>query len=142
MYSIKSLRNNLNDIMKQKGIRVKDIQESTGLNRNTIYKILSGQSKNPTATNLRLISQALGISVNYLFDNNVEVENFHTLSNEEVNIYMEASIAILNLIQQKNKQLSLNQIASKTKEIYEYTLKNKLSTVDDKFINWIIDKDF
>lgn len=142
MYSIKSLQNNLNDIMKQKGIRVKDIQESTGLNRNTIYKILSGQSKNPTATNLRLISQALGISVNYLFDNNVEVENFHTLSNEEVSIYMEASIAILNLIKQKNKQLSLNQIASKTREIYEYTLKNKLSTVDDKFINWIIDKDF
>ncbi|HJD64513.1 MAG TPA: helix-turn-helix domain-containing protein, partial [Rickettsia endosymbiont of Sericostoma sp.] len=39
------------------------MEKKTGISRNTVYSILYGSSKNPSATNLQLIAKALDVNL-------------------------------------------------------------------------------
>ena len=58
-----SLQVKISELMAQKKINAIDIEKETGLNRNTVYSIIAGNSKNPSAHNLQLIAQALGVTL-------------------------------------------------------------------------------
>ena len=46
-----------------KKINPVEIERKSGLSRNTVYSILAGNSKNPSAANLNLIAKALGVTL-------------------------------------------------------------------------------
>lgn len=133
------LQTKLNDLMAQKKISAVDIEKKTGINRNTIYNILSGSSKNPSASNLQLITQALDISLDSLL---VDEEELHVnlLSHEQMRAFADATNATINMVIKKDLNFSLNKLLSMIKEIYQYTIKTHPPKIDKKFIDWLIDK--
>ncbi|WP_375331453.1 helix-turn-helix domain-containing protein [Candidatus Tisiphia endosymbiont of Oplodontha viridula] len=131
-----NLQARLNSLMAQKNINAIDIERKTGLSRNTVYSILYGSSKNPSANNLQLIAKALDINLEALvIDNEINLE---ILTVDQIKIFSKATSATINILIERNLSFSLRNLTVLIKEVYEYALKKQ--SVDNIFIDWIIDK--
>ncbi|WP_375359799.1 helix-turn-helix domain-containing protein [Candidatus Tisiphia endosymbiont of Nemotelus uliginosus] len=122
--------------MLQKNINAIKIEKKTGLSRNTVYSILYGSSKNPSASNLQLIAKALNISLEELVVNNETTPEILTI--DQMKIFSKATSLTINILIEKNLSFSSANLISLIKEVYEYALKKQF--VDHTFIDWIIDK--
>lgn len=134
-----SLQSKLSEIMSQKKISAVEIEKSTGLNRNTIYSILAGNSKSPSAHNLQLIAKALDVSLEYLL---IDKEEFKLdlLNEEQITAFREATNFTINIILEKKINLSLDKLANIIKDVYQYSIKNNPPNFEHKFIDWILEK--
>ena len=134
-----NLQGRINELMTQKKITVLDIEKNTGINRNTIYSILSGTSKNPSASNLQLIAKALGVSLQDILVDEAEIANDH-LNSGQMETFRDVTAATINIIIKKNKEMPLDKIVSLIKEVYQYSIKLDPPSIDNRFIDWIVDK--
>ncbi|WP_341758120.1 helix-turn-helix transcriptional regulator [Candidatus Tisiphia endosymbiont of Ditula angustiorana] len=131
-----NLQTKLSSLMMQKNINAVEIEKKTGLSRNTVYSILYGSSKNPSANNLQLIAKALDISLEALVvDNEISHE---VLTIDQMKIFSKATSATINMLIERNLIFSSTNLTSLIKEVYEYALKKQ--SVDNTFIDWMIDK--
>ena len=130
----------INELMTQKKITVLDIEKNTGINRNTIYSILSGTSKNPSANNLQLIAKALGVSLQAILMDEAEIGS-DRLNRNQMETFRDVTAATINIIIEKNKEMPLDKIVSLIKEVYLYSIKLDPPSIDNRFIDWLIDKD-
>ncbi|WP_250311050.1 helix-turn-helix domain-containing protein [Rickettsia endosymbiont of Oedothorax gibbosus] len=122
--------------MTQKNINAIEIEKKTGLSRNTVYSILYGSSKNPSATNLQLIAKALDINLAALVvDNEVSTE---VLTVDQMKIFSKSTNLTINMLVEKNLNFSFANLTALIKEVYEYALKKQ--SVDNTFIDWMIEK--
>ncbi len=131
-----NLQTKLSSLMLQKNINAIEIEKKTGLSRNTVYSILYGSSKNPSASNLQLIAKALNISLETLVVNSEE--NLEVLTINQMKIFSEATSLTINILIERNLNFSFANLTILIKEVYEYALKKQ--SVDDTFIDWMIDK--
>ncbi|WP_375318912.1 helix-turn-helix domain-containing protein [Candidatus Tisiphia endosymbiont of Oplodontha viridula] len=131
-----NLRTKLSLLMLQKNINAIKIEKKTGLSRNTVYSILYGSSKNPSASNLQLIAKALNISLEELVVNNETTPEILTI--DQMKIFSKATSLTINILIERNLSFSSANLISLIKEVYEYALKKQF--VDHTFIDWIIDK--
>ncbi|MCC8371398.1 MAG: helix-turn-helix transcriptional regulator, partial [Rickettsia endosymbiont of Pseudomimeciton antennatum] len=115
-----NLQTKLSSLMMQKNINAVEIEKKTGLSRNTVYSILYGSSKNPSANNLQLIAKALDISLEALVVNN-EV-NFEVLTVDQMKIFSKATSLTINMLIEKNLNFSFANLTALIKEVYEYAL--------------------
>ncbi len=127
----------INELMTQKRISAIDIEKTTGLNRNTIYSIISGTSKNPSANTLQLIAKALDVSLDAIFIDEEEYKG-EVLSVEQMQIFSNATSATVEIIIERKLSFSFTNLIDLIKEVYKYSLKKQ--SVDNTFINWMIDK--
>jgi transcriptional regulator with XRE-family HTH domain len=134
-----SLQLKVNELMTKKGINAVDIEKATGLNRNTVYSILSGNSKNPTAHNLQLIAQALDVSLESILIDEKEIQ-LGLLSYEQMRTFAEATNITINAVIDRKLDFSLDKLITLIKEAYQYALKADPPCVDARFINWLLDK--
>lgn len=134
-----SVQYKINELMTQKKISAIDIERTTGLNRNTVYSIIAGNSKNPSAQNLKLIAKALDVSLESLLIDEQDL-SFDALTNEQMIIFSETTKKTIDALIQKNVNLPLNKITGLIKEVYEYSIKTQPPSIDERFINWVIDK--
>lgn len=133
-----SLQLKLSELMTQKNVSISDIEKTTGLNKNTINSILTGASKNPTANTLRAIAKALDVSLEFILSD--EEINIETLSKDQMKIFSEATSVTINVIIDKDLSFTIDKLNALIKEIYQYSVKIDPPYIDDRFINWIIDK--
>lgn len=95
-----------------------------------------GSSKNPSANNLQLIAKALDISLEALVvDNEISHE---VLTMDQMKIFSKATSATTNMLIERNLNFSFTNLIVLIKEVYEYALKKQ--SVDNTFIDWMIDK--
>jgi transcriptional regulator with XRE-family HTH domain len=134
-----NLQKKITELMTQKKINAVDIEKETGLNRNTVYSIIAGNSKNPSAYNLQLIAQALGVTLESILIDEGEVE-ISSLSNQQMQAFADATSITINKIIEKDLDFSLIKLISIIKEVYQYTLKANPPSVDDRFVDWLLDK--
>jgi transcriptional regulator with XRE-family HTH domain len=131
-----NLQIKLNSLMIQKNINAVEIEKKTGISRNTVYSILYGSSKNPSATNLQLIAKALDVNLEALVvDNEVNLE---VMTVDQMKIFSKSTSVTINMLTEKNLNFSFTNLTALIKEVYEYSLKKQ--SVDNTFINWMIDK--
>jgi transcriptional regulator with XRE-family HTH domain len=131
-----NLQTKLSSLMTQKNINAVEIEKKTGISRNTVYSILYGSSKNPSASNLQLIAKALDVNLEALVvDNEVNLE---VLTVDRMKIFSKATSLTINMLTEKNLNFSFTNLTALIKEVYEYALKKQF--VDNTFIDWIIDK--
>jgi transcriptional regulator with XRE-family HTH domain len=126
--------------MIKKKISAIDIEKITGLNRNTLYSIIAGTSKKPTAHNLQLIAKALNVSLDeILVDTKIsQFQDF--LSPEQMQAFSDATTHLVTTCLSKNIAFSLNKLTELIIEAYKYSLKTTPPTIDSKFIDWLLDK--
>ena len=134
-----NVQGKINELMTQKKITVLDIEKSTGINRNTIYSILAGTSKNPSASNLQLIAKALGVSLQDILVDEAELGS-DRLNRDQMETFRDVTAATINIIIKKNKEMPLDKIVSLIKEIYLYSIKLDPPSIDNRFIDWLVDK--
>ena len=134
-----SLNKKISQLMERKKINAIDIEKETGLKRNTVYSIVAGSSKNPSAHNLQLIAQALGVSLESILMEEEEIQ-IHSLSKEQLQAFTETTSATISIIAAKELNFSLDKLISIIKEVYKYTLKATPPSVDERFIDWLLDK--
>ncbi|MCC8400212.1 MAG: helix-turn-helix transcriptional regulator [Rickettsia endosymbiont of Culicoides impunctatus] len=131
-----NLQTKLNSLMIQKNINAVEIEKKTGISRNTVYSILYGSSKNPSATNLQLIAKALDVNLEALVvDNEVNLE---VMTVDQMKIFSKATSLTINILTERNLNFSFSNLTALIKEVYEYALKKQ--SVDNTFIDWMIDK--
>lgn len=134
-----NVQGKINQLMTQKKITVLDIEKGTGINRNTIYSILSGTSKNPSASNLQLIAKALGVSLQDILVDEEEIRS-ERLNHNQMKTFRDVTAATINIIIEKNKEMPLDKIFSLIKEVYLYSIKLDPPSIDNRFIDWLVDK--
>lgn len=134
-----NLQKKISTLMAEKNLSAADIERKTGLNRNTVYSILAGNSKNPSAHNLQLIAKSLDVSLESILIDEEEIK-IGTLTFEQMKVFDTATNSTVNLAIKKEVNLSLSDLLSIIKEVYQYTLKADLPKVDDRFVDWLIDK--
>lgn len=134
-----NLQTKITELMTQKRMNAVDIEKATGLSRNTVYSIIAGNSKNPSANNLQLIAQALGVTLESILIDEEEIQNT-SLSEDQMKAFANATTITINIIIEKKLDFSLNKLISIIKEIYQYALKADPPSVDERFVSWLLDK--
>jgi len=134
-----NLQAKLSQLMTEKKITAVDIERETGLNRNTVYSIIAGNSKNPSAHNLQLIAKALNVNLESILID-YEDANLDSLSPQQMQAFVEATNTTVSIIIEKELNFSLNKIITLIKEVYQYSIKVDPPCIDTRFIHWIIDK--
>ena len=136
-----NLQNRIRELMAQKDINAVKIEKTTGLNRNTVYSILAGNSKTPSAQNLQLIAKALGVSLEFLLLD-VEKIMIENLTAEQIKIFCDATNSVTTSIIEKKINISLEKLVALIKEVYQYSIEAEADSpnIDDKFLRWTIDK--
>ena len=136
-----NIQNRIRELMAQKDINAVKIAKTTGLNRNTVYSILAGNSKTPSAQNLQLIAKALGVSLEFLLLD-VEKIMIENLTAEQIKIFCDATNSVTTSIIEKKINISLEKLVALIKEVYQYSIEAEAESphIDDKFLRWTIDK--
>ena len=134
-----NLQNRIRELMAQKDINAVKIEKTTGLNRNTVYSILAGNSKTPSAQNLQLIAKALGVSLEFLLLD-VEKIMIENLTAEQIKIFCDATNSVTTSIIEKKINISLEKLVALIKEVYQYSIEAEPPHIDNKFLRWTIDK--
>ncbi len=126
-------------LMERREVNAVDIEKRSGLSRNTVYSILAGNSKNPSAANLYLIAKALGVTLESLLIDEEEIV-IDSLSEEQIVAFSDTTSSTINTIIAKKMIFSLDELIALIKEVYQYTLKSNPPSVDDRFIDWLLEK--
>lgn len=129
----------ISELMTRKKINAIDIEKETGLNRNTVYSIIAGNSKNPSAYNLLLIAKSLGVTLESILIDGEEIE-ITSLSNQQMIAFAEATSTTVNVIIARELNLPLTKLITIIKEVYQYALKADPPSVDSRFVDWLLDK--
>ena len=129
----------ISELMAKQAITATDIQKLTGLNRNTIYSIIAGNSKNPSAHNLQLIAKALNVSLSsFLIDEPTDF--LDNLNQVQIDCYKKSTTSVIDYLLKKETKISLNRLTSIIKEVYQYSMNSQPPKIDEQFVAWIIDK--
>ena len=132
------LQARLSDLMEQKKLSPADIEKKSGLPKSTISSILTGASKNPSATTLRSIAKALDVSLEFVLSN--EVLDFNTLNTEQLKALKKVTDKMIDHIIENHLEFTLDTLSKIVKEIYYYSIKTTPPSVDTRFIDWIVNK--
>lgn len=133
------LHKKINQLMAEKNLTATDIQKITGLNRNTVYSIVAGNSKNPSAHNLQLIAKALDINLETILMDS-SIHNIELLNVQQLNTYQDAAKYTIDQIIVNKVKISMDKLLDLIMEVYQYSVKSTPPCIDKKFIKWLIDK--
>ncbi|MGX6959682.1 MAG: helix-turn-helix domain-containing protein [Rickettsia endosymbiont of Pentastiridius leporinus] len=134
-----NLKTKINELMTQKKLSAKDIENLTGLSRNTVNSILFGNSKNPGIYTIQQLAKALGVKVESLVCDEEEIQ-FNILKPEQTKLFAEVTNLIANIIFEKNIDLSMHKIIPVTQEVYDCALKGNSTEVQKHFAEYLIEK--
>jgi transcriptional regulator with XRE-family HTH domain len=131
-----TIKNNIKKHLSNRGWSQADLEKKTGNNRN-ISNILRGVSKYPTIEVLQRIANAFNIEVTQLLaDNNKQYE---TINRE---LLVECFTKVLSNITPLEREytITIENIFTLVNEVYNYSKKLNIDTVDEKFVEWVISK--
>jgi transcriptional regulator with XRE-family HTH domain len=131
-----TVRNNVKRLLEKRNWSQTDLEKKIGTKTN-VNNILRGRSQYPTIELLQKIAIAFNIEVTELLkeeDNRYEPIN-HQLLTTSFN-------RVMDIIKPIEKQFSITpkNIFSIVNEVYDYSQKLNIDTIDDKFIEWVISK--
>jgi transcriptional regulator with XRE-family HTH domain len=151
------LQKNLRDRLTEKGISVHALEKRSGVKPSSIQNILQGKSKKPSADLLLAIAHELGCTVENLLQTDLssppETALLHKIDASRPifslkkeawvpHLYVEALKKIQALLENKKLTPSKEVFLSLVEEVYTYSLKGNPPSVDERFAEWLISKQF
>jgi len=134
-----NLKIKINELMAQKKMSAKDIENLTGLSRNTVNSIIFGNSKNPGIYTILQLAKALNVKIESLISDEQEIQ-LDILEPDQIKLLAEVTTLIANIIVEKNINLSMHKIISVIQEVYECALKGNSLEVQKHFAEYLIDR--
>ena len=130
------LKQNIVNIVKQKGLSIRKLERDAGLHKNFISNFLHDKSKNPGIDSIIKIASVLNVSIDELIGKELE-HKIHDLAITRKDIFFDAVNYLLAAIQtRKNTTFKLEKFFNAVHEIYVFSLKK--DTFDKEFADWFI----
>jgi len=132
------LKQNIVDLVKQKGWSVSKLEKNAGLTKNYLSNLLRDKSRNPGIDAIAKIAAALQISIDELFGNESKHEyKIHDLVITRKDIFSEVINYLLTSIHaHKKKEIEFDRFVAALYEIYVFSLKEGM--INKRFADWYI----
>jgi transcriptional regulator with XRE-family HTH domain len=132
-----TVKNNVKRLLEKRNWSQTDLEKKIGTKTN-VNNILRGRSQYPTIELLQKIAIAFNIEVTELLkeeDNN----RYEPINHQLLTISFNRVMDIIKPIEKKFS-ITPKNIFSIVNEVYDYSQKLNIDTIDDKFIEWVISK--
>lgn len=142
------LQRNLKSRLEAQGISATELERRTGLKHSAVQNILYGRSKHPGIDIVSAIAKELGCSMEALLsDEPLKDEPFKQAPSDSdtpwnATIFVQATEAVNGCVSKKALELQTDEILPCIKEVYNYTLFSEQKAVDQKFVEWLVNKYF
>lgn len=138
-----SIQTKLKAIMKEQNVGTYVLAQKAGVPESSIKNIIYGKSSKPRYELVVALAEQLGCSLKDLLsddDKRVEITAISTKSEETWNaeLYTAAVNAVMMVAGQKGIVLSRQQASKSVDSAYNYALANNESTIDLKFVGYIL----
>ena len=130
------LKENIVNIVKQKGMSIRKLEREAGLHKNFISNFLHDKSRNPGIDSIIKIASVLNVSIDELIGKELE-HKIHDLAITRKDIFFDIVNYLLAAIQtRKNTTFKLEKFFNAVHEIYVFSLKK--DSFDKEFADWFI----
>jgi transcriptional regulator with XRE-family HTH domain len=140
--------------LEEKRLSPTALEKHAGLRPGAVTNILYGKSKNPGLTVIQAVANALGCTVSDLLGENLfQPEKTKHLSRNkknlleitpnypwQINLYLECFEAIASFVKAKSVNITKEKLLGYIDEVYLYSIKGDSHIVDEKFAQWLIEK--
>lgn len=148
----------MSDLILQKNIRkglanklmsVSELERHCGLKHSAIQNILHGRSKSPSISIIKSIAEGFGCSIEQLLSDDMILSN-KSKSNSppktvtqaiwQPKLFIKCLLATQEAFEQKGIVPSFDQAIASATEVYNYTINASTEIVDDRFVEWLIER--
>jgi transcriptional regulator with XRE-family HTH domain len=132
-----TIKDNINRLLKNRNWTQAELERKVGGKRN-VSNIMRGASKYPTIEVLQRIANAFNVDIAQL----IVEENYGESPHVDYNLLSESFTKVILRIKpfEGEYKVKPENILSLVVEVYNYSYKLKLDTVDEKFVDWVISK--
>jgi|SanBayMetagenome_1026888.scaffolds.fasta_scaffold03873_3 transcriptional regulator with XRE-family HTH domain len=132
-----TIKDNINRLLKNRNWTQAELERKVGGKRN-VSNIMRGASKYPTIEVLQRIANAFNVDIAQL----IVEENYGESPPVDYNLLSESFTKVILRIKpfEGEYKVKPENILSLVVEVYNYSYKLKLDTVDEKFVDWVISK--
>ena len=144
-----ALRINIKNKVQQNKTSVSELERRAGLKPSTLQNIVLGRSKNPSLDTIMSLARELGCTIDELISPTMDHKFKTTTTEPLIKVIWNETLfkSIINYIsefltQHSFSSIAINEVLECIKEIYNYSLKAKVQTMDTKFAEWLIERKF
>lgn len=132
-----AIKDNLQKIMKLRGVKVAELANKTGIIKQSIYKWLSGEY-DPGSENLEKLAEALNVSVKDFYDENLT--SVSNLDNEQQNRSVARETFYRDLIEDNEEYSLLPKALLKDYKIVPEKLIERINQTNDELKEALVAK--
>lgn len=133
---IKTMQENIKRQLHVKNMTAAELERRTGI-PHAVVNILHGRSKNPSIKTARAIAKELGCSVEELLAEDLNIKKNSTWNQE---LYAKVCDVVLSQIQILQLQPTPKIVGMWLEEVYAYSIESPELTVDQRFVNWLLER--
>lgn len=139
--------------MLERGLSAHRLEQEAGLKRSAVQNILQGRSRKPSAEILYAIAKILDCPITELLENSQPQTFFINESKDnkknkesdvgeafQFSLYIQAVQQTENILHNQKRIYPRKKILEYIREIYQYSLDNKLDMIDKRFAYWLAHK--
>lgn len=139
------LQQQIRERMLDKNLSVAALERKAGLRMSAVRNILRGQSKRPSAENLRAIAKTLECSITDLIGPDPEAAappepKGSSIRFTEPQLLLDSSKIIVEILSSKDHSLTVENVLDLIGQVYLYSAQNQESEIDTRFANWVVDQ--
>jgi|GEM_PF-1410209 len=132
------LQTNLYKFIRERNIQITELERKASLKKNSVYNIIKGISKKPSAEILQTIADTLGVSIKDLYDPNTKTNDY--LNKDDYNLLEKILPEITKTIDKLNLVVSEIEFSQVLSEVFRYYRPVSDELIDGKVIEWILQK--
>ena len=131
-----NLQKNLEALIRDRGCSITEAERRSGAKKNSLYNILSGASKKPSAEILQLYADFFGVTVKDLLAEDMNEQTY--LSMEEIILLKEIVNYTAEESVKEKLNLTLVDFINIAKSSIDYAASSKEIKFDEKFTKWLL----
>lgn len=130
------LKQNIVNIVKQKGLSIRKLERDAGLHKNYISNFLHNKSKNPGIDSIIKIAEVLDVTIDQLIGKESEQKIYNLVIARKELFFEVMDYLLISVRNKKNNDLALERFFHAIHEIYTFSLKK--NGFDKEFADWYI----
>ncbi|HJD65821.1 MAG TPA: helix-turn-helix transcriptional regulator [Rickettsia endosymbiont of Bembidion nr. Transversale] len=112
------LQKNLYKFIKERNIQITELERKAELKKNSVYNIIKGISRKPSAEILQTIADTLGVSIKDLYNPNIKVNDY--LGQDDYILFQKILPEIIKTIKKLNLVVSETEFSQTLNEVFNY----------------------
>ena len=135
-----TLQTNIKKQLHAKNMTAAELERRTGI-PHAVINILHGRSKNPSIRTAQAIAKELGCSVEELI-NDASEQIQPAQQAWDADLYLQATQAVCNYINKLNLNPTADLVSACIIEVYNYCSQSPQKVIEQRFVQWMVDKTF